>query len=285
MMLLALALGLGFAAPQGPGPGSGSALAERMTEAGIVWPELEASALEDLGVVLVMPESATYRERVGVLVTRVIMSARDFFGHKTPDLRANPWVVAVLPNKRAYERFARRHFEATSGVQGTRVPAYGFADPKARLIVIDHGPGEGTLAHELMHPLMEAAFPRAPAWLTEALPALYEHKAFEPLRFFPNWRRAQVRIREVSLRELFAADLTAVRSDDHRHLVGLGRHLLVFLFERGRLFEYYRALEVRLSRDPRRPDLASEEALAATWPDFESGAFTAELRSWLTARR
>lgn len=236
-------------------------------------PGLEVAAVEGLGFVLATPPRARYRARVVELLREVHTSAGAFFGGRVPTLRDEPWLVVVWPDKASYRRFARRHLEGP-------VPDLGFADPQARLIAIDHGPGEGTLAHELMHPLMSRAFPRAPPWLTEALPALYEHKAFRPLRFFRNWRARHIR-REVSLPELFGASLGAVRADDHRHLVGLGRHLLVFLHEKGRLIDYVATLERRLDDDPSDGHLASMEALALIWPDFSLEAFTGELRAWL----
>jgi len=244
-----------------------------ITRSEVAYPELEIGPVEGLGYVLATPRRAAYRPRVLELIGKVHTSAHAFFGERTPTLLDEPWLVVVLPDKAAYRRFARRHLDGP-------IPDLGFADAERRLIAIDHGPGEGTLAHELLHPLMSRAFPRAPPWLTEALPALYEHKAFEPLRFFRNWRTRHVR-RVISLKELFAADLIAVRADDHRHLVGLGRHLLVYLHEHGRLFDYLRALETRLRDDPRDGHLASLEVLASTWPDFELVSFTQSLRTWL----
>lgn len=274
VLLLGLALFVVSAPPAGStasaetGPVDG--LVERTRTA---YPGLEVEAVEGLGFVLATPPGVRYRARVVELITKVHASAASFFGPRNPTLRSEPWLVVVWPDKASYRRFARRHLEGP-------VPELGFADPKARLIAIDHGPGEGTLAHELLHPLMDRAFPKAPPWLTEALPALYEHKSFAPLRFHRNWRARHIR-REVSLPELFGASLAAVRAEDHRHLVGLGRHLLVFLHQKGRLFDYVSALERRLGEDPTDGHLASMEALALVWPGFSLEAFTAELRMWL----
>lgn len=275
---MVLLLGLALFVVSAPPAGS-TASAEVESVDGFVertratYPGLQIEAVEGLGFVLATPPRARYRMRVVELVRAVHASARAFFGEQIPTLTDAPWLVVVWPDKASYRRFARRHLDGP-------VPDLGFADPQARLIAIDHGPGEGTLAHELMHPLMSRAFPRAPPWLTEALPALYEHKAFEPLRFFRNWRARHIR-REVSLPELFGASLAAVRADDHRHLVGLGRHLLVFLHEKGRLVDYVATLERRLSANPKDHHLASLEALAAVWPDFELDTFTRDLVRWL----
>lgn len=254
-------------------PAAGTVVADGVTIWKQSYPELEVEAVEGLGFVLATPPRARYRARVLELIRAVHTSARAFFGEQVPSLTDAPWLVVVWPDKASYRRFARRHLDGP-------VPDLGFADAQARLIAIDHGPGEGTLAHELMHPLMSRAFPRAPPWLTEALPALYEHKAFEPLRFFRNWRARHIR-REVSLPELFGASLAAVRADDHRHLVGLGRHLLVFLHEKGRLIDYVATLERRLNANPKAHHLASLEALAVVWPGFELDPFTRELVRWL----
>lgn len=252
---------------------SSTQLAERVADWKRAYPALHITAIDGLGFVLATPPGAPYRGRVVELIRQVHGSARTFFGDRVPTLTDEPWLVVVWPDKASYRRFGRRHLDAA-------VPDLGFADPKARLIAIDHGPGEGTLAHELMHPVLSRVFPRAPPWLTEALPALYEHKSFTPLSFFRNWRARHVR-REVSLPELFGASLAAVRAEDHRHLVGLGRHLLVFLHERGRLVDYVDKLMRRLDADPTAPHLASLEALVSVWPDFELERFTGELVRWL----
>ncbi|HRE87555.1 MAG TPA: hypothetical protein PK095_00325 [Myxococcota bacterium] len=261
------------APPASDEPGPDSRVADSVALWREAYPGLEIEAVDGLGFALATPPRARYRARVLELILAVHDSARTFLGERVPTLTDEPWLVVVWPDKASYRRFGRRHL-------GAAVPDLGFADPKARLIAIDHGPGEGTLAHELMHPLLSRVFPRAPPWLTEALPALYEHKAFEPLRFFRNWRARHIR-RPVSLPELFGASLSAVRADDHRHLVGLGRHLLVFLHEKGRLVDYVATLERRLLSDPKDPHLASLEALASVWPGFELEAFTRELVRWL----
>ena len=55
---------------------------------------------------------------------------------------------------------------------------FGFYDPNIRTVVMNAGPGIGTLTHELVHPIVEADFPRAPIWINEGLASLFEAFSF-----------------------------------------------------------------------------------------------------------
>lgn len=51
---------------------------------------------------------------------------------------------------------------------------FGFYTHEIRTVVMNVGPGIGTLTHELVHPLVEADFPKAPDWIDEGIASLYE---------------------------------------------------------------------------------------------------------------
>jgi len=51
---------------------------------------------------------------------------------------------------------------------------FGFYSGDVRTVVMNVGPGIGTLTHELVHPIVETDFPGAPDWINEGIASLYE---------------------------------------------------------------------------------------------------------------
>lgn len=78
--------------------------------------------------------------------------------------------VAVLLFETAppYEAFCKVHWGAPC------MTPFGFYTHDIRTVVMNVGPGIGTLTHELVHPIVEADFPRAPDWINEGIASLYE---------------------------------------------------------------------------------------------------------------
>lgn len=67
----------------------------------------------------------------------------------------------------------------------------GYYNPADNLIMATGGRvGYGTLLHEMIHALLNADFPEAPAWLNEGLASLYERTRWEGGKLvpLPNWR-------------------------------------------------------------------------------------------------
>jgi len=93
--------------------------------------------------------------------------------------------VYLFPNAGPYHGFCRR-------VSGSDcISRFGFYDYRPRRIVMNIGPGAGTLTHELVHPLVEADFPSAPTWINEGIASLFEAVAMPrpgEIRGFKNWR-------------------------------------------------------------------------------------------------
>jgi hypothetical protein len=88
--------------------------------------------------------------------------------------------VYVFSSPDAYQCFcgARAH--------GPCPTTFGEYDRLSREIVMHATRGAETLNHEMVHPIVEEDFPRAPAWLDEGIASLYENpvfscgEAFEP---------------------------------------------------------------------------------------------------------
>ena len=88
----------------------------------------------------------------------------DYF-NKQPDKIIEIW---LFKNETTYRKGAKKFFEDEPNTP------YGYYSPDDNALVMNIGPGAGTLSHELVHPYIEANFPAAPSWFNEGLASLYE---------------------------------------------------------------------------------------------------------------
>ena len=67
---------------------------------------------------------------------------------------------------------------------------FGFYSPAEHVLVMNISTGGGTLVHEIVHPFIEANFPRCPPWFNEGLASLYEQCAERDgaICGLTNWR-------------------------------------------------------------------------------------------------
>ena len=120
-------------------------------------------------------------------------------------------------------------------------PFLGYYNPADNLIMATGGrAGYGTLLHEMIHALIEADFPQAPAWLNEGLASLYERTRWSSghLDALPNWRMDGMREEKISsLRELAQkAPELGLHSTEIREI----RLLLLYLDQRKQVDDLYR---------------------------------------------
>jgi hypothetical protein len=88
----------------------------------------------------------------------------DYFS-KQPDKIIEVW---LFRNEKTYRKGAKKFFN-----DEPETP-YGYYSPEDNALVMNIGPGAGTLSHEIVHPYIEANFPNAPSWFNEGLASLYE---------------------------------------------------------------------------------------------------------------
>jgi hypothetical protein len=88
----------------------------------------------------------------------------DYFS-KQPDKIIEVW---LFRNEKTYRKGAKKFFD-----DEPETP-YGYYSPEDNALVMNIGPGAGTLSHEIVHPYIEANFPNAPSWFNEGLASLYE---------------------------------------------------------------------------------------------------------------
>ena len=167
----------------------------------------------------------------------------------------HPVAVYLFDSSRPYERFCkeRLHEECIS--------PFGFYRPDARAIVMNAGPGIGTLTHEIVHPLLEADFPRAPVWIDEGIASLFEAPLLPrpgEIHGAKNWRLPRLRAALASPKERDSAHLEALfgmpddvfRDGDERLHYAMARYACKWLDDRGKLWEFYRAWRDGYEGDP-----------------------------------
>lgn len=171
--------------------------------------------------------------------------------------------VFLFPSAPPYDAFCRARFQEPC------MSPYGFFHPEPRFIVMNAGPGLGTLTHELVHPIIETDFPRAPTWLNEGIASLFEAPVLPrpgEVHGVKNWRHPRLLAAlgsrseraSVSLPALFSLSDDAFRdADESLHYV-LARTFCLWLDNQGLLFPFYQRF-----RDHRDADPTGEKAFVA----------------------
>ena len=115
--------------------------------------------------VVVGDESLTkVKSRANFVRWVVKLIEADYFA-KQPDKLIEIW---LFKNEKTYRKGAKQFFDDEPDTP------YGYYSPEDNALVMNIGPGAGTLSHELVHPYIEANFPAAPSWFNEGLASLYE---------------------------------------------------------------------------------------------------------------
>lgn len=258
-----------------PGPPSGVD-AEAMTSAASElaarapgWPVAEASPFVVTGD---LPAAAIEAAARDVIAWAVALLRRDFID-RDPPAAVNVWLFAD-------EASYRRHSLALFGVRPST--PFGYYAAARRDLVINYATGDGTLVHELVHPLLHAAYPAAPPWLDEGLASLFEHCEARAGRLcgLPNWRLPGLQHalrggQAPSFEALLRSDREAFYADVSGTHYAEARYLLYYLQERGALVEYYRRARAGAALDP-----SGHDALAALAPRLGHADLGAMRRSW-----
>ncbi|MCC6624558.1 MAG: hypothetical protein IT385_25140 [Deltaproteobacteria bacterium] len=196
---------------------------------------------------------------------------------------ADAWVAFALPDRASFLGFVAARYPAEVRADLVGPGTHGFADAERRWIVVDHGAGPGTLAHEVVHPLVRQDFAAsgrpAPMWLDEGIAALFEHKRYAAdgrVIGLANWRMPTLRARldRISVREVVSADGLAFQGRGDL-MMAAARHLVLWLHERGWLSSLYRGLR----DDP--AGAASVEAHVARVTGMDLDALDAAWKRWV----
>jgi hypothetical protein len=188
-----------------------------------------------------------------------------------------PVKVYLFRDKESYQSYCDKEYE-----NPPRTP-FGFYMPGDRKIVVNLNTGQGTLAHELVHPLMEADFPRAPAWFNEGFASLFEQSRYVPgkrIEGLVNWRirslkRALSRPNPPTLAEMLALNRDDFYGSNSGVNYAIARFLCLYLQEKDLLVRFYREFRSGARDDPSGAALL-QQVTGKTLSDLE-----AEWRQWV----
>jgi len=190
--------------------------------------------------------------------------------------------VYLFASAKSYEGYCKRTLSDAC------ISRFGFFLSAERRIVMNAGPGLGTLTHELVHPIVEADFPNAPTWIDEGLASLFEAPALPragEIHGVKNWRLPRLVAALESRREretaridaLFGMSNETFRDDDEDLHYAMARYLCQWLDGRGQLWPFYRAWRDGFAHDP--SGAAAFEAVTGLTPAAANPKWT----SWVRA--
>jgi hypothetical protein len=163
--------------------------------------------------------------------------------------------VYLFADAGSYQSYCKAH------LGGACDSPYGMYHPNVRLIVMNARPGLGTLTHELVHPLVEADFPRAPVWVNEGIASLFEAPIMPSkgeIHGIKNWRLPRLLSGMRSPKEKYHARLDSLfgMTDDsfrgplEKLHYATARYVCQWLDSRGWLWPFYHAYRDGFADDP-----------------------------------
>ncbi|HEY0192066.1 MAG TPA: hypothetical protein VGC42_13190 [Kofleriaceae bacterium] len=224
--------------------------------------------------VIVGDESpATVRHHAtGILRWAIHLLEAEYF-HARPAKLIEIW---LFKNERSYRAGAKKYFDDTPDTP------YGYYSSDHDAMVMNIGPGAGTLTHEVVHPYIEANFPDGPSWFNEGLASLYERPSERKGHIIglPNWRLPGLK-KELADKTLPALSVLLATSRDQFYnapydAYAYARYLLYYLQEQGKLTAFYTAFVAD------KADRTGTAALEATLGE-PLATFEPKWRAWAAA--
>jgi len=208
----------------------------------------------------------------GILRWSIHLLEAEYFKQR-PNKLIEIW---LFRNKDTYMKGAKKFFGDEPDTP------YGYYSSEHDAMVMNIGPGAGTLVHEVVHPYVEANFPGAPAWFNEGLASLYERPTEKKGHIWglPNWRLPSLKrqIADNTLPQM--TKLLGTSRDEFYNAefdaYAYARYLLLYLQDQGKLTEFYQKF-VADQKDP-----TGQAALEAALGE-ELASFEPRWRTWAAA--
>jgi hypothetical protein len=187
--------------------------------------------------VIIGDESRTrVKSRASFVRWVVRLIEADYFS-KQPDKIIEIW---LFKNERTYRKGAKKFFDDEPNTP------YGYYSSDDNALVMNIGPGAGTLSHELVHPYIEANFPNSPSWFNEGLASLYEQPRERDGHMWgtTNWRlpglQRMIRTKTLpSLKTLLASSRDGFYDAEYDSYA-YARFLCQYLQDHGKLRDFYK---------------------------------------------
>jgi len=189
---------------------------------------------------------AKVKRRVETVRWTMKLLRQDYFA-KDPDELIEIWLFA---DEKTYRAGAKKYFDDDPSTP------YGYYSPTDRAMIMNIGPGAGTLVHELVHPYMEANFPGCPSWFNEGLASLYEYavEVDGHIHGKVNWRLRGLRKELKSGHRRSFQSLMSTTTDEFYEApddtYAQARYLMYYLQQKGLLRDYYAHFLAHADTDP-----------------------------------
>lgn len=208
----------------------------------------------------------------GILHWSIGLLEADFFQARPAKLIE----IWLFRNEKTYRKGAKKFFGDTPDTP------YGYYSSEHDAMVMNIGPGAGTLTHEVVHPFMEANFPNVPAWFNEGMASLYERPSERRGHIvgLPNWRlpnlKKEIRAATLPALPVLLGTTTEQFYGAEYDAYAYARYLMLYLQEQGKLRAFY----TRFVSDTKDPtgQAALEEILGEKLETFEP-----KWRKWAAA--
>jgi hypothetical protein len=184
--------------------------------------------------------------------------------------------IWLFKNERSFRKGAKKFFGDDPDTP------YGYYSSEHEAMVMNIGPGAGTLVHEVVHPYMEANFPGVPSWFNEGLASLYERPTERKGHIWglPNWRLPNLKKQLADKTLPPMTRLLGTTRDEFYDAAfdayAYARYLLLYLQDHGKLTAFYRAF---VADDK---DLTGQAALEAVLGETLA-SFEPRWRAWTIA--
>lgn len=192
-----------------------------------------------------VPKFIEYKQTV----TRVFRYLYEDYFSRKPE---RPIRVYLFRDKSTYDSYCRATYEKPPSTP------YGFYMSRERKMVMNISTGTGTLAHELVHPLLSEDFPGVPSWFNEGFASLFEQSGERGGKMvgFVNWRLPKLRQllkvkKGVPLADLMRTTTEQFYGEDDRGIhYATARYFCLYLQDHGLLIPYFKEFKATAAKDP-----------------------------------
>ncbi|MBI3856266.1 MAG: hypothetical protein HY293_11305 [Planctomycetes bacterium] len=182
-------------------------------------------------------------------ITRVFRYLYEDYFSRRPE---KPIRVYLFKDKGSYDRYCRSTYEKPPSTP------YGFYMSRERKMVMNILTGTGTLAHELVHPLLAEDFPGVPSWFNEGFASLFEESGERGGKMvgFVNWRLPKLKQmlkigKGVPLADLMKTTTEQFYGEDDRGVnYATARYLCLYLQEKKQLIPFFQHFKATAKEDP-----------------------------------
>ncbi len=215
--------------------------------------DVQIAATQDVFVLIAAPG---WNEASLAASESLTVSAIDAYLNGRFDKKPNHAIAVYLfPNAVGYQAYCKLALDSPCD------SPFGAYYSNLNRIIMNAGPGLGTLTHELVHPLVEVDFPRAPTWLNEGLASLFEAPAIVrvgEIHGVSNWRLPRLlrgmatpdESNEARLDTLFGMTDATFRDDREKLHYATARYVCQWLDSKGALWRFYRGWRDHVDTDP-----------------------------------